>query len=136
MSGSAQSTNSAEAALKAAQVPGQALAELTVEDDSAEGFKDLSHAYTLFAASNKRGNPEQRGQFNLGEKLVLAVCTRASICTTKGTIVFDPDQGRTEQPDQKRERGSVFQGRVKIRLTNTARFATTFDPYCFPMALP
>lgn len=97
-----------------AQVTGQALAELTVEDDSAEGFKDLSHAYTLFAASNKRGNPEQRGQFNLGEKLVLAVCTRARICTTKGSIVFDPDQGRTEQPDQKRERGSVFQGRIKM----------------------
>lgn len=96
-----------------AQVPGQALADLTVEDDSAEGFKDLTHAYTLFAASNKRGNPEQRGQFNLGEKLVLAVCTRASICTTKGTVVFDPDQGRMEKPEG-RERGSVFQGRIKM----------------------
>lgn len=115
-----------------AQVPGQALAELTVEDDSAEGFKDLSHAYTLFAASNKRGNPEQRGQFNLGEKLVLAVCTRASICTTKGTIVFDPDQGRTEQPDQKRERGSVFQGRIKM----TAAEYTQVCDYLRSLLLP
>src|SRR5215216_6778468 len=57
-----------------AMVPGQPLADLTVEDDSPEGFRDLSHAYTLFAPSSKRGNPEQRGQFNLGEKLVLAVC--------------------------------------------------------------
>ena len=30
-----------------------------------EGFHDLAHAYTLFAPSLKRGNPEQRGQFNL-----------------------------------------------------------------------
>jgi hypothetical protein len=96
------------------QVPGQALADLSVEDDAPEGFADVSHAYTLFAASNKRGNPEQRGQFNLGEKLVLAVCVRASICTTKGTILFDPEQGRIEKPDQKRERGSVFQGRIKM----------------------
>jgi hypothetical protein len=101
-------------AVNLALVPGQALADLTVEDDSEEGFKDLSHAYTLFAASNKRDNPEQRGQFNLGEKLVLAVCVRASICTTKGTIVFDPDQGRIENPDEKRERGSIFQGRIKM----------------------
>ena len=33
-------------AVNLAMVPGQALAELTVEDDSEEGFKDLSHAYT------------------------------------------------------------------------------------------
>lgn len=114
-----------------AQVPGQALAELTVEDDSQEGFKDLSHAYTLFAASNKRGNPEQRGQFNLGEKLVLAVCTRASICTTKGTVVFDPEQGRTELPQQ-RDRGSVFQGRIKM----TAEEYTQVCDYLRSLLLP
>src|ERR1700739_3698596 len=53
-------------------VSGQELADLTVEDDAPEGFRDLTHAYTLFAPSAKRANPEQRGQFNLGEKLVLA----------------------------------------------------------------
>src|SRR5262249_48611827 len=95
-------------------VPGQELADLTVEDDSPEGFRDLTHAYTLFAPSVKRANPEQRGQFNIGEKLVLAVCEQASISTTKGTVVFDPDRGRIERPDQKRERGSVFQGRIRM----------------------
>lgn len=95
-------------------VPGRALADLTVEDDSPEGFRDLSHAYTLFAPSYKRGNPEQRGQYNLGEKMVLAVCDSASISTTKGTVVFDPEEGRIEKPRQKRERGSVFQGRIKL----------------------
>ena len=58
-------------AVALALVPGRPLADLTVEDDSPEGFRDLSHAYTLFAESYKRGNPEQRGQFNLGESASL-----------------------------------------------------------------
>src|SRR6202011_5963873 len=97
-----------------ARVPGRPLADLTVEDDSPEGFRDLAHAYTLFAESYKRGNPEQRGQYNFGEKLVLAVCESASISTTRGTVIFDPAEGRIEKPRQKRERGSVFQGRIRI----------------------
>src|ERR1700722_11534592 len=97
-----------------ALVPGRPLADLTVEDDSPEGFCDLAHAYTLFAASYKRGNPEQRGQFNVGEKMVIAVCECASIASTKGTVIFDPNGGRIEKPRQKRERGSVFQGRIKL----------------------
>lgn len=96
------------------EVPGRPLADLTVEDDSPEGFKDLSHAYTLFANSYKRDNPELRGQYNFGEKLVLAVCERASISTTTGTVNFDPSEGRIEKPRQKRDRGSVFQGRMKL----------------------
>jgi hypothetical protein len=103
-----------QVAINLALVPGRPLADLTVEDDAPEGFKDLSHAYTLFADSYKRGNPEQRGQYNFGEKLVLAVCESASISTTKGTVVFDPAEGRIERPRQKRERGSVFQGRIKL----------------------
>ncbi len=94
-------------------VPGRPLADLTVEDDSPEGFRDLAHAYTLFAESYKRTNPEQRGQYNFGEKLVLAVCEQASISTTKGTVIFT-DRGREEKPRQKREKGSVFQGRIKM----------------------
>src|SRR5438552_11127174 len=101
-------------AVTLAPLPGRPLADLTVEDDAPEGFRDLSHAYTLFAESYKRGNPEQRGQFNLGEKMVLAVCESASISTTKGTVVFDPDEGRVERPRRKRERGSVFQGRIRM----------------------
>src|SRR5258706_2014581 len=97
-----------------AQVPARPLADLTVEDDSPEGFKDLSHAYTLFANSYKRDNPEQRGQYNFGEKLVLAACEGASISTTTGTVVFDPTEGRIEKPRQRRDRGSVFQGRIKL----------------------
>ncbi len=100
-------------AVALAPLPGRPLADLTVEDDSPEGFKDLSDAYTLYAPSYKRGNPEQRGQFNLGEKMVLAVCEQATISTTKGTVVFDAE-GRTENPRHKRDRGSVFRGRIKL----------------------
>ena len=84
-------------AVSLALVPGRPLADLTVEDDAPEGFRDLSHAYTLYADSYKRRNPEQRGQFNLGEKMALAVCASASISTTKGTVVFDPEEGRIEK---------------------------------------
>jgi hypothetical protein len=100
-------------AVALALVPGRPLADLTVEDDSPEGFKDLSHAYTLFAESYKRTNPEQRGQYNFGEKLVLAVCEQASISTTKGTVLFTGD-GRIERPRRKRERGSALQGRIML----------------------
>lgn len=103
-----------QVAVSLALVPGRPLADLTVEDDSPEGFRDLSHAYTLFAESYKRSNPEQRGQYNFGEKLVLAVCESATISTTKGTVVFDPAEGRIERPRLRRERGSVFQGCIKL----------------------
>jgi hypothetical protein len=95
-------------------VPGRPLADLSVEDDSPEGFRNLADAYTLFAESYKRSNPEQRGQFNLGEKLVIACCETATISTTKGTVVFDAEAGRIEKPHQKRERGSIFRGRMRM----------------------
>lgn len=100
-------------AVTLALVPGRPMAELTVEDDSPEGFRDFSHAWTLFAESYKHTNPCQRGQFNVGEKMVLAVCETASIATTKGTVIFN-SEGRIEHPRQKRDRGSVFQGRIKL----------------------
>jgi len=95
-------------------VRGRPLVQLTVADDSPEGFRDLADAYTLFAPSYKRGNPEQRGQFNFGEKLVLSVCESASIATTKGAVLFVPGKGRIAKPRYKRERGSVFCGRMKM----------------------
>jgi hypothetical protein len=68
---------------------GRNRALLVVEDDAPEGFKDLSHAFTLFAESGKKTNPEQRGRFNLGEKLVLALCDEVTIQTTQGGLRFE-----------------------------------------------
>src|SRR2546426_8517167 len=80
---------------------GRNKALLVVEDDAPEGFKDLSHAFTLFADSAKKTNPEQRGRFNLGEKLVLAISDEVTIRSTSGGVRFDA-QGRhslrTRQP--------------------------------------
>ncbi len=82
-----------------------------------EGFKDLSHAFTLFADSNKKADPGKRGRFNLGEKLVLAICDQATISTTKGTIHFEDSERRASR--SRRQPGSLFEG--VIRMTGRGR---------------
>ncbi len=86
---------------------------LVVEDDDPEGFADLTHAYTVFAPSTKKGDALKRGRFNLGEKLVLALCNEASISTTKGTVRFTAEGQRVVVPE-KRERGSEFKGVIRM----------------------
>jgi len=80
--------------------------ELEVRDDAPEGFADLAHAYTLFAESTKKNRADQRGRFNLGEKLVIAVCDYVQVKTTKGTVEFT-DEGRREFDDTQ-PAGSTF----------------------------
>lgn len=94
------------------RIPGSRQVELTVEDDNLEGFRDLSHAFTLFAASEKKGQADKRGRFNLGEKLVLALCSQARIESTKGGVLFD-DKGR-HALRSKRASGSLFVGRLPM----------------------
>lgn len=91
---------------------------IRVEDDSPEGFKNLAHAFTLFAPSDKKTDATARGRFNLGEKLVIAMCDEASIETTKGTVVFT-DDGRGSSR-RKRKAGSVFTGSVKLTADEVA----------------
>jgi hypothetical protein len=86
---------------------------LTVSDDAPEGFKDLRHAYTLFAESAKKTNAEQRGRFNIGEKLVLSLCDHATIKTTKGTVFFDSNGTRSEGRDHT-DAGSIFEAKIKL----------------------
>lgn len=85
---------------------------LTVDDDAPEGFRDLRHAYTLFAESYKKSNPQQSGRFDLGEKLVLSLCKWATIQTTTGTVVFNDDGRR--QLSTKSSFGSTFQALIKM----------------------
>ena len=94
-------------------IDGQPLAKVVVEDNSPVGFRDLSHAYTIFAESYKRGSPELRGQFNFGEKLFLSLCRAATISTTTGTVVFD-DDGRHEHPRKKRDSGTRIDAVMEI----------------------
>jgi hypothetical protein len=99
--------------VKLTPVPNKRLYKLEVSDDSPEGWSDLSHAYTLFAESKKKGNPNKRGLFNLGEKLVLALCEEASIVTTKGTVTFGSN-GQRNKSRSKIAEGSVLTAYVKM----------------------
>jgi hypothetical protein len=87
-------------------------ATVVVRDDSPGGFADISHAWTLFAESNRKAYPTKRGRFNLGEKLVLALCTEASIISTKAAVMFD-SRGRSSMR-ARRDRGTEFMGIARI----------------------
>ncbi len=94
---------------------GQAIrgyAELVVVDDHPDGWKDLAHAWTLFAESNKKGDAEKRGRFNLGEKLVLSLCRTARIETVTGGVAFDATGRHTFR--SKRTSGSSFTALVRM----------------------
>ena len=93
-------------------VEGKPMINLTVTDDDPDGFKDLTHAYTLFAPSEKKSAPERRGRFNLGEKLVLSLCTSATISSTTGTVSFDKEGRHTSKI--RRESGTLFQATVRM----------------------
>jgi hypothetical protein len=87
-------------------------ATVVVRDDAPEGFTDLTHAWTLFAESSRKAYATKRGRFNLGEKLVLALCAEASIISTKGAVLFD-SRGRSSMR-ARRERGTEFMGIARI----------------------
>lgn len=87
-------------------------ATISVEDDSPNGFSDLSDAYTLFKHTRKRHNAHTRGRFNLGEKQVLCLCSKATILTTTGGLLFD-DSGR-HTLRKKREKGSIVTVEIKM----------------------
>lgn len=95
-------------------VPKSPKVVITVSDDDPDGFKDLSHSFTLFAESDKKSDPTKRGRFNLGEKLVLACSESAVIETTTGTISFDKDGNRRENNNHITTEGSIFTAVVKM----------------------
>lgn len=85
--------------------------DLTIRDDDPNGFSDLSHAYTLYAPSTRKGDATKRGRFNLGEKLALALCAWAEIASTSGSVYFTKD-GRTEDPRSHTDKGSIFTAEI------------------------
>jgi hypothetical protein len=95
-------------------VPNSPTAVLRVEDDAPDGFSDLRHAFTLFAESEKKKDPTKRGRFDVGEKLVLALCKSAKITTTTGEVRFNADGSRTKGR-KKTAKGSVFKAEVKLK---------------------
>jgi hypothetical protein len=98
--------------VKLIPIPNMPKATLSVFDDDPDGFKNLSHAYTLFAESEKKADPTKRGRFNLGEKLVLAACEEARITSTKGSVIFGT-MGR-HRKKERQERGTTFHGVLRM----------------------
>lgn len=96
-----------------AETVGKGLVALSIKDNDPTGFKDLSHAFTLFAPSEKLDNPEKRGRFNIGEKLVLSICKSAMLETTTGTVLFNENGTRTVSK-KGRDRGSVFMALLRM----------------------
>lgn len=102
---------------------------IKVEDDSPIGFRDLKDVYTLFGHTYKRENPEKRGRFNLGEKMIFSICSSAKVVSTKGAIIFN-ENGRKETSD-KIKRGSIIQLKIPAKeeeLPNTINYLKKFIP--------
>lgn len=93
------------------------MATISVSDDNPDGFKNLAHAYTLFAESDKKSDPSKRGRFNIGEKLVFACCITATIITTKGSIYFNCDGTRNNDSARASKKGSYIYIGVKMSHT-------------------
>jgi len=108
-------TNATRCDVRVTPLAGKPYATVEVEDNDPEGFKTLAHAFTLFAESEKKGDPEKRGRFNLnlGEKLVLALCDEAEIQSTTGSVCFDKD-GRHVLRKRMRAEGSKFIGTMRM----------------------
>jgi hypothetical protein len=99
--------------VKAEMVPGKALCQISIEDDAPEGFADLQSVYTMFRDSKKASDPTKRGRFELGEKLVIALCQDLEVETTTGTVSIHGDTRTTSR--KKRESGSKIT--LMVRMT-------------------
>lgn len=105
-------TRATEVNVEIEPIPGRPYVRLRVQDNDPDGFKFLSHGYTLFAESEKKVDPGKRGRFNLGEKLVLAACETAKIATTTGSVYFEGDSRRETR--ERLPEGSVFDAEMRM----------------------
>jgi hypothetical protein len=115
-------------------VPGRPLATLEVRDGDPNGFADLAHAYTLFAESVKKGDAEKRGRFNLGEKLVLALCEEATVSSTTGTVHFHKD-GTRQRTKGRTTEGSIFSAQIRMTRYEIDEIDALIDQLIPPFAV-
>lgn len=97
-------------------------ATVVVRDDSPGGFANMSDAWTLFAESSRKSYANKRGRFNLGEKLILALCNEASIISTSAAVMFD-HRGRHAMK-ARRPKGTEFMGIARITRAELAEIKT------------
>lgn len=98
--------------VSAEMLPGRPVCEILVEDDSPEGFAFLESFFTMYRDSKKAANPELRGRFEIGEKLVIALSTFIELKTTKGTITIQ--DGKRQHSRRKRETGSLITAHIRM----------------------
>ncbi len=101
-------------AVTLALVPGRPLADLTVEDDSPEGFRDLSTP-TRCSPRATSGTTRSSGASTTSARSWSWPSAKGQhLAPRRAPSSSTPTEGRIEKPRQKRERGSVFQGRIKL----------------------
>lgn len=98
--------------IKIEPIPGRPMAELTVKDNSTEGWANIEDAFTMFGRSRRGSDATKRGRYCMGEKLVLALCGWAKVETTGGTITFN-DGGR-RRSSERTESGTIFTCHIKM----------------------
>lgn len=72
---------------------GHELAHLVFEDDGT-GFSSIEDSWTLFRTTYKRELPDKRGRFNLGEKEILSVASKAIVESAGWRVTFSKEDGR------------------------------------------
>ncbi len=115
-------TDATECVFTIEKVPGKPRVVVTCVDNG-HGFHNLTDAWTMYAPSEKKGDPTKAGRFNLGEKAVLSFAHEASIHTTSGTVIFS-DKGRENFPRRKRDQGTEFRAELAC---NEQRYQQLLD---------
>jgi len=112
----AYDTDASKVVVELTPVSGRPLARLVVADNDPKGFERLSHGFTLFAESLKKGDPSKRGRFNLGEKLVIASCEKAKLQSTSGTLYFERARGELKRREtrERLQEGSSFEAEIRM----------------------
>ena len=93
---------------------------VSVTDDDPNGWQDIADAFTLFKPSNKKADPTKRGRFNLGEKLVLAVCKEAKIVSVNHAVCFNKNGRRLLK--ERVPKGSTFTGLLSLNKGEIKKF--------------
>lgn len=103
---------------------------VSVTDDDPDGWQDISDAFTLFKPSNKKADPTKRGRFNLGEKLVLAVCKEAKIVSVNHAVLFNKNGRRLLK--ERVSKGSTFSGLLSLNKGEIKKFKKYVQTFLVP----
>lgn len=106
------------------------IADITIEDDSKIGFRDIKHAWTLFEKTYKRADPTKRGRFNLGEKQAFCMCDFAQVETTTGTVIFDKNGRQISKSSRKQ--GTKVTIKIKMGKKEYNKLFEDINQYIVP----